>query len=238
MAMGATKAQRGRGAPRHALLDNGVAALVFGAVCLVLPLFLDLSPALRSIGQMLRIPAAVGLVLGAVLLVLHASARRHPRAGGSRQPSPGASAERLATAPDGWSLELFEAMGSHAFEAVCEALFAQGGFTTRTLPDVVGGTDICLYSKHARGPAAIVHCTHERGATVGVDEVCAFYGVMVARQIKRGTYVTNARFTADAKQFGKANAINLLDGERLLAVIATRTPEQRSELLAAASERV
>ena len=236
--MGATKLQGGRGAPRHALLDNGVAALVFGAVCLVLPLFVDRSPALRSIGQMLRIPAAVGLVLGAILLVLHASARRHPRMGVPLPLPRTTAAARLPADPDDWSLELLEAMGSHAFEAVCEALFAQGGFTTRTLPEVVGGTDICLYSRHARGPAAIVRCTHEHGATVGVDEVCAFYGVMVARQIKRGTYVTNARFTADAKQFGKANAINLLDGERLLAVIATRTPEQRNELLAAASERV
>lgn len=237
--MAAGKLQRGRTRHRHALLDNGIAALVFGAVCLALPLLFDWSAPLRSIGQMMRIPAAVGLALGVILLVLHVSARRHPRAT-PRSPmqQQGAGFDTSGTATD-WTSDLLDEMDALGFEALCELLFAQAGFMTRTLPEVAGGgVDICLYSKNARGPAAIVRCMHGTGAALGVDEVCAFYGVMVAHQLRRGTYVSNARFTADAKQFGKSNGINLLDAERLLAVIATRTPQQRNELLAAASERV
>ena len=239
--MARTRSGNGPAKRRHALLGSGVAALVFGAVCLMLPFVLDRSPTLSRLAQMMRFPAAVGLGLGVILLALHVSARRHRRDQARSPVAPERKPEiaQSRTNPPDWTADTLEHMDAMRFEAVCEMLFAQGGFMTRSQPDLAsGGADICLYSKHARGAAAIVHCKHELEGPIGVEEVCAFYAVMISRQIKRGTYATNARFTHDARQFGRANGVNLLDGERLLALIATRTPGQRRQLLSAAHERV
>ena len=225
---------------RHALFDNGVAAFAFGAVCLMLPLLLGRSPALGRIAQIMWFPAAVGLGIGVILLALHLFGRRHPR---DQARSASACGQQAGIAqperhPSDWTADALEHMAPVRFEAVCEILFSQAGFMTRSQPDPAGsGADICLYSKHAKGPAAIVRCKHELDGPIGVEELCAFYAVMISRQIKRGTYVTNARFTHDARQFGRANGVNLMDGEQLLALIASRTPEQRKELLSAGYER-
>jgi len=119
---------------------------------------------------------------------------------------------------------------------VCERLFAQGGFETRAQshgPD--GGVDIWLHSKNADGPAAIVQCKHWTKA-VGVKEMREFFGVMASHQLKRGTFATTSTFTPDALRFAKANGINAMGPERLLALIARRTPQQQNELLDVAYE--
>ena len=60
-----------------------------------------------------------------------------------------------------WSLDVFGAIEWRRFEAVCEVLFAQAGFTTESQSHGAdGGVDIWLYSKHATGPAAIIQCKH------------------------------------------------------------------------------
>ena len=46
----------------------------------------------------------------------------------------------------------------------------------------------------------------------------------------------HSRFTADALAFARANGINAQDGDALLRLIATRTPEQQAALLATAFE--
>lgn len=132
---------------------------------------------------------------------------------------------------------MFHAIEWRRFEAVCEALFTQAGFSTRAQshgPD--GGVDIWLYSKNAQGPASLVQCKHWRSKPVGVREVREFFGVMASHQMKRGTYATTSTFTADATAFARSNGIHLLDGSGLLKLIAQRTPEQQQALLAVAFE--
>jgi restriction system protein len=136
-----------------------------------------------------------------------------------------------------WSAKVLEDIEWRRFEAVCERLFAQGGFETRSQSHGAdGGVDIWLHSRNSQGPAAVVQCKHWNGKQVGVKEVREFFGVMASHQLKRGTYVATSGFTADALRFAKDNGINAMDGERLLALIATRTPGQQQEVLDVAYE--
>jgi restriction system protein len=147
------------------------------------------------------------------------------------------SAEPLPTQPTEWSPAVFAAIEWRRFEAVCEALFGQAGFETRSQTHGAdGGVDIWLHSRHAEGPVAVVQCKHWRGKAVGVREMREFYGVMTSNQLKRGTYATTSTYTADAMQFAKDNGINALNGNALLAQIASRTPAQQQALLAVAFE--
>ena len=136
-----------------------------------------------------------------------------------------------------WSPAVFAAIEWRRFEAVCEALFAQAGFQTRSQSHGAdGGVDIWLHSANAQGPVAVVQCKHWQGKAVGVKEIREFFGVMASHQLKRGTYATTSTYTADAQQFAKDNGINAMDGPALLGLIAKRTPAQQQALLAVAHE--
>jgi restriction system protein len=146
-------------------------------------------------------------------------------------------AEPASTPPSEWSPAVFAAIEWRRFEAVCEALFGQAGFETRSQTHGAdGGVDIWLHSRHAVGPVAVVQCKHWQGKAVGVREMREFYGVMTSHQLKRGTYATTSTYTADAMKFAKDNGINALNGDALLAQIASRTPAQQQALLAVAFE--
>jgi restriction system protein len=135
-----------------------------------------------------------------------------------------------------WNAKVLADIEWRRFEAVCETLFAQGGFETRSQSHGAdGGVDIWLHSKNSTGPAAIVQCKHWT-KPVGVKEVREFFGVMASHRLQRGTYVATSGFTPDAQKFAKENGINAMAGDRLLALIATRTPEQQQQLLEVAYE--
>ncbi len=136
-----------------------------------------------------------------------------------------------------WSERVFRDIEWRRFEAVCELLFCQAGFTAKSQSHGAdGGVDIWLYSKHTTGPAAIVQCKHWRSKPVGVKELREFYGVMASHKLARGTYATSSTFTVDALRFAKDNGINAMDGNRLLDQIAQRNPEQQRALLDVAYE--
>ncbi len=96
--------------------------------------------------------------------------------------------------------------------------------------------DIWLHSKNAEGPAAVVQCKHWQGKPVGVREMREFLGVMVSKGLKRGTYATSSTYSGEALAFAQANGINAQDGNSLLRMIRSRTPEQQTELLTVATE--
>jgi len=225
-----TTSDADRARKRHVLLENGIAALVFGIALLVVPRFLDDTPAARNIAQVLWIPASLGIGLGVVLLVLHGLARRNPRVTATEdaQPSP-------RVTPTEWNAAAVEQMDASGFAALCRNLFSQGGFEPHEQPRTSDdGLDLWLYSKHAQGAVAVVRCRHSAGAPIDVDEVRSLLVTTMWREARRGTYVTNANFTDDALRFAKENRINALDGDRLLRLIGKRTPQQQAELLAAA----
>jgi restriction system protein len=136
-----------------------------------------------------------------------------------------------------WSKQVFADIEWRRFEAVCEGFFAQGGFKTKSQSHGAdGGVDIWMYSDHAEGPVSIAQCKSRSKAEVTVDHVRAFYGVMASHKLQRGTFVTNSTYTAPAQKFANENGIHILDGDKLLTIILTRTPEQQKELLNIAYE--
>lgn len=250
----------------NTLQDKGLRLCALGMGMLILPFFMGKSPMLASLVGALRPVGGLALIGGLVLLGLHHIAKakveqsnplpqstpRAPTATGLTgqrdirdgapfiHPTPHvreASAAPLRQAATNWSPAVFAAIEWRRFEAVCEKLFGQAGFETKSQSHGAdGGVDIWLHSRNAEGPVAVVQCKHWQGKAVGVKELREFFGVMASHKLTRGTYATTSTYTADAQQFAKDNGINALDGKGLLALIAKRTPEQQKALLDVAYE--
>jgi restriction system protein len=247
-------------APRQPLLEKGFVALAIGVAMMLASLVLSGNVVMDAVGKGLRTPAWFALGIGAVMIGIHVLIGRLARHSNgapavltAKTQHSKAKSQILETVlrvepslqrssvepsiPSQWSPAVFRAIEWRRFEAVCEALFAQAGFETRSQshgPD--GGVDVWLHSKNAVGPVSVAQCKHWSSKPVGVKEVREFFGVMASHQLKRGTYATTSTFTPDAIAFGKSNGIHLLDGAGLLRQIAQRTPEQQQALLAVAYE--
>lgn len=140
--------------------------------------------------------------------------------------------------PVAWAPDVFAVIEWRRFEAVVERLFEQAGFETRSQSHGADmGVDVWLYSKtDPTQPVSVVQCKHWQGKRVGVDKIRELRGVMAAHGVRRGQFATTSTFTPDALAFGTDNSINLLDVDRLLALIAQRTAEQQAQLLDVALE--
>lgn len=155
-------------------------------------------------------------------------------------PPPAAPAIAVPASPaTSWTPALFDRMSAQQFDAVCEALFAQGGFETRSQSHgAAGGVTIWLYSRHAQqgkdSPVAVALCKQWPGQPVGVRELHPLLELMASRQLKRGTCATSAFCTENARKFAKYNSINLLDRQAVMDLIARRSPVQQQTLLALA----
>lgn len=250
----------------NTLQEKGMGLCALGLGMLILPFFLGKSPLLASLVGALRPIGGLALTGGLVLLGLHHITRAKveqantlpqltphaPTATGRKgqrdirddiphaprnpreREAPAASMRQAATS---WSPTVFASIEWRRFEAVCEKLFGQAGFETKSQSHGAdGGVDIWLHSRNAEGPVAVVQCKHWQGKAVGVKELREFFGVMASHKLTRGTYATTSTYTADAQQFANNNGINALDGKGLLALIAKRTPEQQQELLNVAYE--
>ena len=217
-----------------ALRPAGWAALAIGAVLLGVHYFITRKASLSEMEHAAQQPpvakpprptpsSSAGARRGPVL----ASVPSQPR------PSP---SERTPQRELQWSAAVLSAIEWRRFEALCEALYAQAGFTTRSQSHGAdGGIDIWLHSKHSDLPR-IVQCKHWQSKVVGVKEMREFFGVMASHQLKGGTYVTSSTFSAEAIAFAKNNGIHAQDGPALLKLIGQRTPEQQATLLAVAYE--
>lgn len=247
----------------NSLQEKGFAVCALGVVMLLMPFFVGKSPATAAMTAGLRPIGWLAIAAGIALLGLHKFLKNKQSALASTEPAttvaPAVRNRRTfqhgtkpATPEVGkqapvnpavrerssrWSSAVFSDIEWRRFEAVCEKLFAQAGFETKSQSHGAdGGVDIWLHSRNAEGPVAVVQCKHWRGKAVGVKEIREFFGVMSSHQLKRGTYATTSTYTEDAQQFAKTNGINALDGNGLLALIAKRTPEQQQELLDVAYE--
>jgi restriction system protein len=140
--------------------------------------------------------------------------------------------------PTKWTAEVFDIIEWRRFEALCEGLFSQAGFETKTQSHGAdGGVDIWLHSKnYPDGPVSVVQCKCWATKPVKVAEVRALLGSMTDKKVKRGIFATTSTFTHDAQQLAKDNSIQLLDRKALLDLITKRTPEQQVELLSVATK--
>lgn len=246
-------------------LEKGILMLGLAGAFWLASVMLTGNPMLAAVGAALRtvlwFPLAIGVgLLGVQVVLKKVVAPKQPqpvvRPAGSppavwKEPTLERQNDAVASAAAGgvesprdqqakadrWSSDVFAAIEWRRFEAVVEALFAQAGFETRSQSHGAdGGVDIWLHSRNAEGPVSVVQCKHWQGKPVTVKEMREFLGVMVSKGLKRGTYATTSRYTAEALEFARANGINAQDGAGLLKLIAQRTPEQQARLLEVAYE--
>ncbi|MDO8773152.1 MAG: restriction endonuclease [Burkholderiaceae bacterium] len=227
-------------------LKNGIDVTVMGMAFLLVSTFFGSSPLAQAVGDGLRTAGWTALGLGLLILGVYVVLLmldidflfKRTTATPSQAPAQTPAGVPTVTTPvSSWGPAAFAAIEWHRFEALCEALFAQAGFETRTQSHGAGGgLNIWLHSRHSKGLMSIVQCKHWQGKPVGVKEMRKFYDVMRSHELQRGIYATTSTFTEDALQFAKNKYINAMDGNKLLALIATRTPEQQQALLAVANE--
>lgn len=104
------------------------------------------------------------------------------------------------------------------FEKMVGEAFRQRGYQVSESggggPD--GGVDLVL----TRGSEKfLVQCKQWRATLVGVDVVRQLYGVMAARGAVGGFVVTSGDFSADAKAFASGRNIELVNANKLLAMV-------------------
>lgn len=225
------------------LLEKGTVATGMGVALLMLPSFFESSHPLKTVAAGLRLPGWLALCIGLLLMAIHMTLKSRSEnepGAGEAAPNRRAPTTPKRTRPERsnrWNPEVFAAIEWRRFEAVCEALFTEAGLAARSESHgPVGGLDLWLHPAKAPEPVALVRCKHWPAQAVGLPEMRDFFAVMTSHQLRRGCYVTTSAFTAEARQFGKDNGIETLDGADLLGLIAQRTPEQQQALLAIAYE--
>ena len=248
-----SKSQKRANRELQQIQNMGIAASVIGVFLLISPLLVGNSKILKPLAQSVSssiswwfILIGVGLLGFTALLKSKAnntdeaktvSSKAKPKRVGLLAATPEQTPTITSERSISWNKQVFADIEWRRFEAVCERLFAQSGFKTKSQSHGAdGGVDVWMYSAHAEGPVSIAQCKHWRGEVVTVKEIREFFGVMASHKLQRGTFVTTSTFTADAQKFANENGINALDGDKLLKLIATRTPEQQKEMLDIAYE--
>jgi restriction system protein len=251
-----SKSQKRANRELRKIQDAGITAFVLGVFFLVAPLFAGNNKILKPLAENLSSKLSwIFLLIGLGLIGLYALLKKiKPKDNNTDEVKPvntkakpkrigllAATPEQTSTISSersvSWNKQVFADIEWRRFEAVCERLFAQSGFKTKSQSHGAdGGVDVWMYSARAEGPVSIAQCKHWRGEVVTVKEIREFFGVMSSHKLQRGTFVTTSTFTADAQKFANENDINALDGDKLLKLITTRTPEQQKELLDIAYE--
>jgi restriction system protein len=243
--------------------DAAFKLLGAGAFIVMVPLVFRASPLGKGAAAILPLGLVV-LVIGACLLFLgrarktpHPPAAPHPeyvptlltRLDVADEDLVAAEFERMGEEakatwrrrpprPAAWGPDVFRVIEWRRFEALVEALFRQMGVEAKSQPHGAdGGVDIWLYAgQKPEAPLGLVQCKHWTSRPVGVDKIRELRGVMAAQKVGRGIFATTSTFTAEATRFGRENGIDLLDADRLLAMIAKRAPDQQRALLEVALE--
>jgi restriction system protein len=117
-----------------------------------------------------------------------------------------------AKAPD------FHTINWQAFERVVGQAFHRKGYDVEVTGGggADGGVDLIA---RRDGKRYLVQCKHWRGKMVGVKPVRELYGVVAAENADGGFVVTSGRFTDEARRFAAGQAIYLMDGDDLKAVV-------------------
>jgi restriction system protein len=111
-------------------------------------------------------------------------------------------------------------------ELVGEAYRRQGYFVLENPGEGAdGGIDLRLRKD---GRKVYVQCKHWK-RNVGVKVVRELYGVVKAQKAFKGVIVTSGNFSADAERFAHGKEIELVDGTRLLELVADVQNEQQSQ---------
>ena len=189
MARRQSREERRHDRQRAKLQEMGIGAIVIGIAMWLLPIFVK-NPVLHRAFTGLGTVAWLLIIGGVALLVLYKFTRSKPDAPRAPPPMheptlrpyqsarsrlqplggplvddvAGLAEEKASVAmprvPTTWSAAVFDVIEWRRFEAVCEWLFSQAGFETKTQSHGAdGGIDIWLYSKnHGEGPVSSHSC--------------------------------------------------------------------------------
>ncbi len=141
-------------------------------------------------------------------------------------------------APLQWSPGLLRALEWRRFEALCEEIFKQDGYVTKSAPrGDGGGAYLWLHSRlDLQQAVRIVECRNWSGEPVGVAAVREFLGAMVDAGLKSGALMSCGAFTAEAEGLARRHGIMAVSGPDLLALVSKRSEALQRELLAVATQ--
>lgn len=115
------------------------------------------------------------------------------------------------------SVEALRGMSWRDLEVLVRAIYERMGYRAerRGGEGADGGVDVVL----RRGAAiTLVQCKQWRARQVSVNIVRELLGAITAERATHGIVVTCGTFTADAWDFARKHGIELVDGQRLLAL--------------------
>jgi len=207
------------------LLEQGLLALALGGLFLLLAAVLGEGERLATAAGVLRVPGLLLVGVGALLLLSHAVVRR-------RSIRAWAHTHLAAHTAMDWSPELLQALAPAQFERLCAQLLQQGGWRLRSRQRADDGAlDLRLRARDLRGAVSVVRCLHLPAGEVDTAHLLRYYGVLAAHTLKRGTFATNASFSAEALRFAREHRIDTLDGGDLLAMVSRQPQRERQALL-------
>lgn len=115
-----------------------------------------------------------------------------------------------------------DCMTWHEFEVLIGESFRQRGYEAIETGGngADGGYDLILKKG---GERFLVQCKQWRAQKVAVSTVRELFGVIAAEEADGGFVVTSGTFTSDAKEFARANSVELIDGSDLARLFAGKT---------------
>ena len=117
------------------------------------------------------------------------------------------------------NLESIRDLSWRQFEELVAEAFRRDGYAVieNTHAGADGGVDIRL---RKGGESYLVQCKNWRKQRIGVATVREMFGVLVAESAREVFVVCSGTFTADAARFAKGKPINLVDGDKLMEMVA------------------
>lgn len=125
-------------------------------------------------------------------------------------------AQRLDSQKD---LDSIRTLGWKEFEELVGEAYRRQGYRVienqGSGPD--GGIDLVLKKE---GVTTLIQCKSWKTLKVGVKVVRELFGVMTAQGAERGIVLVSGEFTRDAVTFANSNSIELVNGQKLLAMVS------------------
>jgi restriction system protein len=175
-----SKSQKRANRGLRKIQDAGITAFVIGVFFLGAPLFAGNNKILKPLADNLSSKLSwIFILIGIGLIGLYAllkkikpkdnntdevkevNAKVKPKRIGLLAATPEQTSTISTERSVSWNKQVFADIEWRRFEAVCESLFAQSGFKTKSQSHGAdGGVDVWMYSAHAEGPVSIAQCKH------------------------------------------------------------------------------
>jgi|GEM_PF-2164949 len=165
-------------------------------------------------------------------------ARTHPaplRTARRRVKAPCLSESIAEEIPEAWSESLIRALEWKRFEALCTGYWQAKGYRAETTAiGADGGIDIVLRAPGARDTdkvLGVVQCKAWANRRVGVKPVRELFGVQMDRGVSLAVFMASGDYTDDARAFAEGKHVELITGNKLLALLGGLPVDAGEDLL-------